>query len=158
VARCVNLDCPAQSLGRIVHFASRGAMDISHLGERTAGELLERDLVRDVGDLFFLEEEDVAKLPNFKDKSITNLLQAIASAKERPMDRLLYGLGIHHVGATAARLLADAFGSIERIRTADEDEIAETPGVGSVIAQAVREYFDRPATQKLLEKLKRAGV
>jgi DNA ligase (NAD+) len=158
VARCLNTDCPAQQLGRIVHFGSRGAMDITHLGERTATELLERGLVDDPADVFFLTEEDLAKLPGFKDKAIRNLLDAIAAAKDRPIDRLLYGFGIRHVGATAARLLADAFGSIDAVAEAKAEDLSAISGVGDVIGRSVREFFDRPATQTLTQKLRRAGV
>jgi DNA ligase (NAD+) len=158
VARCPNKLCPAQVLGRIVHFASRGAMDIEHLGERTATELLARGLVEDPGDVFFLDAAKIGELPGFKDKSIANLLAAIAAAKDRPIDRLLYGFGIRHVGASAARALADAFGSIDRVAAAPADEIAGAQGVGTVIATAVREFFDREEARALVEKLRRAGV
>jgi DNA ligase (NAD+) len=158
VARCPNLQCPAQVWGRIVHFASRGAMDIEHLGERTAGELLDRNLVADPADIFFLGPEQIGQLPNFKDKSIANLQAAIEAAKNRPIDRLLYGFGIRHVGATAARVLADAFGSIDKIAAAPAEEIAAAQGIGEVIANAVRAFFDRPETATLLDKLRRAGV
>jgi DNA ligase (NAD+) len=158
VARCMNLDCPAQALGRIVHFAGRGAMDITHLGERTAAELLDRDLVADVADIYFLTPDDIAKLPLFKDKSITNLLEAIQASRDRPIDRLLYGFGIRHVGASAARLLADHFGSIDAIMKASMEELAAVDGVGEVIARAVRAFFDRPGTAEVIEKLRRAGV
>jgi DNA ligase (NAD+) len=158
VARCPNLQCPAQVLGRIVHFASRGAMDIEHLGERTAGELLDRGLIADVGDIFSLDTAAIGQLPNFKERATANLESAIAAAKNRPIDRLLYGFGVRHVGATAARLLADAFGSIDRIATAPVEEIAAVDGVGDVIAGAVRAYFDRPEIKALLDKLRRAGV
>jgi DNA ligase (NAD+) len=158
VARCPNKLCPAQVLGRIVHFASRGAMDIEHLGGRTATELLERGLVEDPGDIFFLDAAKISQLPGFKDKSIANLLAAIATAKDRPIDRLLYGFGIRHVGASAARAIADAFGSIDRVAAASVEEIADAQGVGTVIATAVREFFDREEARALLEKLRRAGV
>jgi DNA ligase (NAD+) len=158
VARCVNLECPAQALGRIVHFGGRSAMDITHLGERTAAELLDRDLIDDVGDIYFLTADDVAKLPLFKDKSITNLIEAINASRDRPIDRLLYGFGIRHVGASAARLLADHFGSIDAIMKASTEELAAVDGVGEVIARAVREFFDRPGTAEIVEKLRRAGV
>jgi DNA ligase (NAD+) len=158
VARCPNKLCPAQVLGRIVHFAGRAAMDIEHLGARTAAELLERGLVDDPGDIFFLDAEKIAQLPGFKDKSIANLLAAIAAAKDRPIDRLLYGFGIRHVGASAARVLADAFGSIDRVVAASVEELAAADGVGTVIATAVREFFDRDEARALLEKLRRAGV
>jgi len=158
VARCVNLFCPAQVLGRIVHFASRGAMDIEHLGERTAAELLDRKLVDDPGDVFTLTAEQIGQLPNFKEKSIANLQAAIAAARDRPLDRLLYGFGVRHVGQSAARALADAFGSVDVIAAASAEEIAAAEGVGPVIAGAVREFFDRAETRALVEKLRAAGV
>jgi DNA ligase (NAD+) len=158
VARCPNKLCPAQVLGRIVHFASRGAMDIEHLGGRTATELLERNLVDDPGDIFFLDAAKIGELPGFKEKSIANLLAAIAAAKDRPLDRLLFGFGIRHVGASAARALADAFGSIDRVAAASAEDLAAAQGVGTVIATAVREFFDREDARALLEKLRRAGV
>jgi DNA ligase (NAD+) len=158
VARCVNLYCPAQVLGRIVHFASRGAMDIEHLGERTAAELLERKLVDDVGDIFSLGPAEIGQLPNFKEKSIANLQAAIAAARERPLDRLIYGFGIRHVGTSAARALADGFSSIDALVAAPAEDIAAVDGVGPVIAEAVREFFDREETRALVEKLRRAGV
>jgi len=158
VARCPNRLCPAQTLGRIVHFAGRGAMDIEHLGARTAAELLDRKLVEDPADVFFLDADKLAALPGYKDKSIANLLAAIAAARDRPIDRLLAGLGIRHVGGQAAIALADAFGSLERIAGATVEELSAANGVGPVIAGAVREYFDRAETRTLLEKLQRAGV
>jgi DNA ligase (NAD+) len=158
VARCLNVECPAQAFGRIVHFASRGAMDIVHLGERTAAELLERELVFDVADVFTLTAEKVAKIPLFKDKATQNLLDAIAAAKDRPIDRLIFGLGIRHVGATAARSLADAFGSIDAVAGATVEDLAGVPGVGQVIAESVREYFDRAETRDLVKRLRTAGV
>jgi DNA ligase (NAD+) len=158
VARCPNKLCPAQVLGRVVHFASRGAMDIEHLGERTASELLERGLIEDPGDIFSLDAAKLGQLPGFKEKSVANLLAAIAAAKDRPIDRLLYGFGIRHVGASAARALADAFGSIDRVAAASIEELAAAEGVGTVIATAAREFFDREDTRGLLDKLRRAGV
>jgi len=158
VARCPNLRCPQQIWGRIVHFAGRGAMDIEHLGERTAGELLEKKLIADPADIFSLTDEQIGQLTNFKDRAIANLRAAINGAKDRPIDRLLYGFGIRHVGERAARALADHFGSIDRIAAAPVEEIAAIDGVGDVIARAAREFFDRPETQELIEKLRRAGV
>ena len=158
VARCPNLQCPAQVLGRIVHFAGRGAMDIEHLGERTAGELLDQNLIATPADIFFLTPAELGKLPNYKDKSIANLMSAIEAAKDRPIDRLLSGFGIRHVGTSAARALADAFASIDKIVAAPAEEIAAVDGVGDVIAAAVRAFFDRPETREQVEKLRRAGV
>jgi DNA ligase (NAD+) len=158
VARCPNLKCPAQIWGRIVHFAGRGAMDIEHLGERTAQELLEKRLIGDPADIFFLTDEQIGQLTNFKDRAIANLRAAIASAKDRPIDRLLYGFGVRHVVVSAARALADAFASVDKIVAAPAEEIAAIDGVGDVIAGAVREFFDRPDSRELVEKLRRAGV
>jgi DNA ligase (NAD+) len=158
VARCPNLQCPAQIWGRIVHFAGRGAMDIEHLGERTAQELLEKRLIADPADIFFLTDDQIGQLTNFKERAIANLRAAINAAKDRPIDRLLYGFGVRHVGVSAARALADAFGSLDRIAAASAEEIAAIDGVGDVIAGAVREFFDRPETRELVEKLRRAGV
>jgi DNA ligase (NAD+) len=133
-------------------------MDIEHLGERTAGEMLDRGLVATPADIFFLTPEKLGQLPNFKEKSIANLSAAIASAKDRPIDRLLYGFGIRHVGSSAARALADAFGSIDKIATAPAEEIAAVEGVGDVIAGAVRAFFDRAEIREQLERLRAAGV
>ncbi|HZL18289.1 MAG TPA: helix-hairpin-helix domain-containing protein, partial [Polyangia bacterium] len=121
-------------------------------------ELLDRNLIATPADLFFLTGAEMGQLPSFKEKSIANLEAAIAEAKRRPIDRLLYGFGIRHVGASAARALADAFGSIDRIAGASVEEIAAVDGVGGVIAGAVRAFFDRPETSELLDKLRRAGV
>ncbi len=156
--RCTNLACPAQLLARLVHFGSRAALDIRGLGERTCEALIEAGLVEDPGDLFFLRASDVSRLPGFGPVATRNLLEAIEEAKDRPLDRLLVGLGIRHVGENAARLLADAFGSLDAIVRAPESEIAAVHGVGPVVARAVREFFDRPETKRLLDKLRRAGV
>jgi DNA ligase (NAD+) len=133
-------------------------MDIEHLGESTARALLDRELVTDVGDLFRLGPADLAKLPGFKDRSIENLLNAVEAAKDRPIDRLLVGLGIRHVGTDAARRLADAFGSVEAIAEASEEALSAVEGIGTVIATSVREHFSRTGSKRLLAKLKRAGV
>jgi DNA ligase (NAD+) len=133
-------------------------MDIEHLGERTASELLEKRLIADQADIFSLTDEQIGQLTNFKDRAVANLRKAIEGAKDRPIDRLLYGFGIRHVGERAARALADAFGSVEKIAAAPAEEIAAIDGVGDVIAGAVREFFDRPESKELVEKLRRAGV
>ena len=117
-------------------------MDIAAFGRAHRDRALERKLIDDVGDIFSLTAEQIAKIPLFKDKSITNLLDAIDASRSRPIDRLLYGFGIRHVGAAAARVLADAFGFIERIAEApDRGALAAANGVGEVIARAVREYL-----------------
>lgn len=158
IARCVNLHCPGQALERLVHFASREAMDIQHLGHSTAKALIERGLVEDPGDLFLLTAEDLAELPSFKERSIQNLRDAIEGAKDRPLARLLVGLCIRHVGPAAAQALADELGSLDAIARAPLDRLAAVEGVGAVVAEAVRESMDRPETERLIAKLRRAGV
>lgn len=158
VVRCKNVDCPAQALGRVVHFGARGAMDIDHLGEKTALALLEAGLIEDPADLFSLTERDIESLPGFKTRSATNLFRAIQAAKDRPLDHLLYALGIRHVGSTAARRIARAFPSLDALVSAEADEIAQVSGVGPVIGASVREFFDRERSRLLVSKLKRAGV
>jgi DNA ligase (NAD+) len=156
--RCPNLACPAQVVGRLIHFAGRGAMDIEHMGEKTVSALVEKGYLVDLGDIFELTDEQIAELPGFKDKAITNLRRAIEGAKQRSIERLLNGLGILHLGNAGARSLADAFGSVHAIADASEEEIAALEGIGPVIAASVREYFDRPQTRELIAKLERAGV
>lgn len=158
VVRCKNVDCPAQALGRIVHFGSRGAMDINHLGEKTALALLEQGKIDDPADLFFLTEEEVSDIPGFKKRSVDNLLFAIEKAKERPLDKLLYGLGIRHVGSTASKRIARAFPSLDALAHASAEEIGRVDGVGPVIGASVYEFFSRDSTHQLIAKLKRAGV
>lgn len=158
VVRCPNPACPAQMLEGFFHFAARGAMDIDHLGFKTIAALVELGLVTDVADIFTLTEQDAARLPLHKERSVANLMTAIERAKDRPIDRLLYGLGIRHIGATTARDLADHFGSIEAIASASIDDLLEVDGVGQTVAESVVEYFARPETRALLDKLERAGV
>jgi len=158
VRRCENLDCPAQTWGRIVHFASRGAMDIEHLGEVTTRALLDQGLVKDVADIFFLDAAKIGQLPNFKDKSITNLVAAIDGARSRPLDKLVVGLGIRHVGQSASIALASHFGSLDAIANASREQLAEVEGLGAVIAESAHAYFERTATKELLEKLRAGGV
>jgi DNA ligase (NAD+) len=158
VRRCENLACSAQTWGRIVHFAGRGAMDIEHLGEVTARELLDRGLIADVGDIFFLDDAALSKLPQFKDKSKANLLATIGGARSRPLEKLIFGLGIRNVGQTAAQALAEHFGSLDALAAASVEDVTAAPGVGPVIANSVHAYFARPATLTLLDKLRRGGV
>jgi DNA ligase (NAD+) len=156
--RCVNLQCPQQVWGRIVHAAARGALDIEHLGEKTTSALIERGYITDFADVFSLTEAEIAEVPLFKDRSIANLRAAIDAARDRPIDRLFYAMGIPGVGGTVARTLADAFGSIDAVAGASEAELAAVDGVGPVLAASIREYFDRPQTTELIAKLRDAGV
>jgi len=156
--RCVNPECPAQSLRNIIHFASRGAMAIDGLGEAVATQLTEKGLVRTVADVYALKEEQLLTLDKFKKKSATNLLKAIETSKQNNLDKLVFGLGIRNIGDKAAALLAEHFGSMEALRTATQEEIAAIEGFGDVMAQSVVEFFAKDGTADLLERLSAAGV
>ena len=158
VTRCTNIACPAQTFGRIMHFGSRGAMDIEGLGEVTVGELLQRGMIKDVGDIFYIERSTLFELPGFKDKAIDNLIKAIDAARDRPVWRLLYGLGVRHVGSHMARVLTDEFPSIEALSAATEDDLLKVEGVGPSIAESVVFFFNQQENQQVIEKLRRAGA
>ena len=155
---CTNADCPAQLAGRIGHFASRGAMDIEGLGERTVYLLTGRGLVHDVGDLYGLTHEDLIGLEGFADISVRNLLDAIERSKQRPLPNLLVGLNIRHLGGAGAQVVARAFGHLDRIMGASEEELAAAAGVGPVIAKSVHEFFAHESNRSIVEKLRAAGV
>jgi len=155
---CPNVECPSRLLGTLEHFASRGAMDIEGLGEKTAQALLDSGLVRDVADVYRLRVEDVLSLEGFGDVSATNLVQAIAASKAQPLERLLVGLSIRHVGPNVARDLARAFGTMDALRQAVEATIAAVGGIGPVIAGALRSFFDTPRNAALVDQLVALGV
>ena len=156
--RCVNPECPAQSLRNLIHFASRDAMAIDGLGEAVAIQLTEKNLVHTVADLYSLQEEQLLTLDKFKKKSAQNLLAAIEHSKSNNLDKLLFGLGIRNIGDKAAALLAEHFGSMEALRTASVEQMCEIDGFGAVMAQSVREFFDKEGTSDLLSRLEEAGV
>jgi DNA ligase (NAD+) len=157
--RCPNKrGCPDQGLEWLFHFAGRGAMDIEHLGYKTVMLLLERGLIEDPADIYALDAEKLATLPGFKDRSISNVLEQIEASKDRPLWRLLVGLNIRHVGEHVAQVLARAFGSIDALMAATEDEIDAVPEIGPEIAATVREWFDEEENAALIEKLRAAGV
>jgi DNA ligase (NAD+) len=157
--RCPNKrGCPSQNVEWLSSFAGRGAMDIESLGYKTGWLLLDLGWVKDPGDVYSLTEEQLAQLPGFKDKRINNLLQAIEGSKDRPIWRLLCGLNIPHVGSTIAQLLARAFGSIDAIAAATEEQIDDVEGIGPEIASSVQTWFADKQNRKLLEKLRKAGV
>lgn len=156
--RCVNPECPAQSLRNLIHFASRDAMAIDGLGEAVAIQLTEKNLVHTVADLYSLQEEQLLTLDKFKKKSAQNLLAAIEHSKSNNLDKLLFGLGIRNIGDKAAALLAEHFGSMEALRTASVEQMCEIDGFGAVMAQSVREFFDKEGTSDLLSRLEAAGV
>ncbi|MGQ9524827.1 MAG: NAD-dependent DNA ligase LigA [Armatimonadota bacterium] len=160
VARCTGIACPAQIRERIRHFASRDAMDIEGLGTALVEQLVSTGLVRDPGDLYFLKDHrsELVALERMGEKSADNLLQAIEASKTRSLDRLIFALGIRHVGQTAARALADRFQSLEAIAQASVEEIAATPGVGEITANSVATFFRNESTKVLMRKLSEAGV
>ena len=155
---CTNLECPAQRVQRIVHFASRGAMDIEGLGEKRVVQLVEGGLLTDPGDIYALRPEPLVAIERFGDLSVDNLLGAIERSKSRPLSRLLVGLGIRHLGPTGARALARAHGSLDALIELPVEVIAATEGIGPVIADSVVEFLALPANRAVIEKLRAAEV
>ncbi|HVM53219.1 MAG TPA: NAD-dependent DNA ligase LigA [Acidimicrobiales bacterium] len=155
---CLNVDCPAQRLARIEHFASRGAMDIEGLGERTVSQLIEAQLVADPADIYSLTAEHLLELEGFATVSAEKLVDAIEASKTRPLGNLLFGLNIRHVGGTMAFRLARSFGSLDAVLDADEAAIAATEGVGPVIAASVAQWTSLDTNRRMVERLRSAGV
>ena len=158
VWRCENASCPAKLKRSIEHFASRGAMDIEGLGESLIDQLVERALVKDVADLYDLDGPTLEKLERMGKKSASKLLEQIHRSKGNDLWRLLNGLGIRHVGERAAQVLAEQFRSVHALLTASLAELQQTREVGPVLAASVRQWFDQPANQRLIERLTAAGV
>ncbi|HXI02487.1 MAG TPA: NAD-dependent DNA ligase LigA [Candidatus Saccharimonadales bacterium] len=158
VARCPNRSCPAQVRGRILHFARREAMDIDRLGDKLVAKLIESGLVSGPADLYALRLDDVANLERMGRKSAENLLEAIDRSRHATLPRLVYGLGIRHVGESVAASLAAAFGRLEGLAAADRDALVKVPDVGPEVAEAVLEFFGDPESRKMLAALREAGV
>jgi len=156
--RCVNPACPAQRVERIAHFASRGAMDIEGLGEALVGQLVQNDLVRDCGDLYYLKKDQVKALERMAEKSAQNLMDALVRSKSRGLARLLHGLGIPNVGAHLAGVLARHFGSVEELRNASVEDLEAVYEVGPVVARSIAEFLCAESAVRVLHKLVRAGV
>ena len=156
--RCPNVDCPAQIFRSIVHFASKGAMNIDGLGPAIVDTLLENDLIKSVADLFELKTEQLMELDNFKEKSATNLINAIEKSKSSSLDRLVFGLGIPNIGQASAKLLCDRFGNLDNIMSATAEQISEIEGFGDIMAQSVAKELSEPHMIKLIERLKSYGV
>jgi DNA ligase (NAD+) len=155
---CPNVGCPARQLEAIVHFASRGAMDIRGLSYARIEQFIGASLVHDVADLYALRVDQLTALDRFAAKSAEGLVDAITASKAQPLSRLLFGLGIRHVGQTAAQLLARHFGSMDALRRATADDILAIRGIGETIAVAVVAYFEDPSASALVDKLTRAGL
>lgn len=156
--RCVNAQCPAQLKRRVEHFAGRGAMDIEGLGEAMVEQLVSRGLVREVSDIYRLTKEDLAGLERMGEKSVANLIGAIEGSKKRPLWRLLFGLGILHVGVSAARALADHFPNLDALMDATAEALQRIPDVGEVVGASIAQFFREPANRKMIEKLRGAGL
>ncbi|MDS3330823.1 NAD-dependent DNA ligase LigA [Streptococcus pneumoniae] len=156
--RCINPRCLAQIMEGLIHFASRDAMNITGLGPSVVEKLFAANLVKDVADIYRLQEEDFLLLEGVKEKSATKLYQAIQASKENSAEKLLFGLGIRHVGSKASKLLLQHFHSIENLSQADPDEVASIESLGGVIAKSLQTYFATEGSEILLRELKEAGV
>ena len=156
--RCINPRCPAQIMEGLIHFASRDTMNITGLGPSIVEKLFAANLVKDVADIYRLKEEDFLLLEGVKEKSAAKLYQAIQASKENSAEKLLFGLGIRHVGSKASQLLLQHFHSIENLAQADSDEVASIESLGSVIAKSLQTYFATEGSEILLKELKEAGV
>ncbi len=156
--RCTSTNCPAQRIRSIIHFASRGAMDIEGLGDAVVEQLVNEGLIKTSADLFYLKKDELVKLERFAEKSAQNLIDAIEKAKENPLDKLLCGLGIRLIGAKGAKTVAAHFGSIENIMNAKIDEVLLIDDVGEKMAESLVHYFAEPETKELVERMKNAGV
>ena len=156
--RCINPRCPAQIMEGLIHFASRDAMNITGLGPSVVEKLFAANLVKDVADIYRLREEDFLLLEGVKEKSAAKLYQAIQTSKDNSAEKLLFGLGIRHVGSKASQLLLQHFHSIENLAQADPDEVASIESLGGVIAKSLQTYFATEGSEILLKELKEAGV
>ena len=156
--RCPNVECPAQIFRSIVHFASKGAMNIDGLGPQIVQTLLDNKLIASVADLYTLSADKLMQLDNFKEKSVNNLLGAIEKSKSNSLDRLVFGLGIRNIGQASAKLLCDKFGDLNNIMKASADEIAEIDGFGGVMAQSVYNAFHEEHMKELIARLTECGI
>lgn len=156
--RCINPECPAQSLRNIIHFSSRTAMNIDGLGEAVSTQLVDKNIITTIADIFNLSKEQLLSLDKFKDKSADNLIAAINDAKKRNLDKLIFGLGIHNIGEKAAYLLAQRFKDIDKLQSASLEEINEIDGFGDIMAQSVVEFFAKDGTKDLIKQLRNANV
>jgi DNA ligase (NAD+) len=155
---CANAACPAQAQQRIEHFASKGAMDIRGIGENISATLYREGLVKDAADLYYLPQEQLAALEKMGEKSATNIINAINTSKERPLSRVIYALGIRHIGEEMAAVLASNFPSIDKLAQASRDELMLISAIGPKIADSVTAFFRQEENQKIIRRLKNAGV
>lgn len=156
--RCLNSQCPAQVRRRIEHFASRGAMDIEGFGEAVVNQLVQQKLLADVGDIYSLKGETLLELERMGAKSVANLLEAIERSKSRPVWRLLFGLGILHVGVSASRALAEHFPDLDAVALSSIEELQQIPDVGEVVGRSIHEFFREPHNLAVIDKLRKARL
>ena len=156
--RCGNAACPAQTQARVTHFTARNAMDIEGLGPAVTEQILAKGLIGDVGDIYGLDQEQLGSLERMGEKSAHNLLQGIEASKDRPLDRLLFSLGVPHVGERAARQIAEHFRSIDGIRAASEEELVAVPEIGPKIAESIVSFFRNERNLEIVGKLRAAGL
>lgn len=156
--RCLNPLCPAQLERGLLHFASRNGLDIEGLGEAAVSQLVEKGLVKDFSDIYFLKKEDLIQLDLFADKKAENLLTQIQASKTRPLSKLLTGLGIRHVGEKVARLLAERFGSLNDLAQAPALDMEKIPELGPVISESAASFFRLKSTRRLMDRMKEAGI
>lgn len=156
--KCPNVTCPAQIKRGITHFVSKGAMDIDKLGESIVNRFFEEGLIKDLADIYYLNREELLKLPRFGEKSVANLLHSIEESKHRPLNRLIFGLGIPFIGAKGAKILAKKYDSIRRLAQAPPEELMELEEVGPKMAESIRQFFQVPDNLDLLTRLEQAGV
>jgi len=156
--RCVNISCPAQLKERVRHFARRDAMGIETLGDALIDQLVEKGLVKDVADIYYLSKDDIIELERMGEKSASNLLEGIERSKPSGLSRLLNGLGIRMVGGTASEILAGRYRKMDALRRATEEELASVYGIGEKIARSVASFFSQKENRAIIGKLARAGV
>ncbi len=158
IHRCIGLDCPAQLKGRIKHFASKRAMDIEGLGVKLTDQLVEKGLVKDVADIYYIEKEQLIALERMADKSAQNIIDAIEASKTKPLSKFLYALGIRHVGETTAEDLAHHFSRLDDFFNLSEEDLMEVEGIGPEVAASVFQFFRDKKNKESIERLKKAGV
>jgi DNA ligase (NAD+) len=156
--RCVNANCPAKLLGTILHFASRGVMNIDGMGDALVAQLTDRGLVKNIADIYKLTKENLLSLERMGEKSAQNILDEIENSKRLPLDRVIYGLGIRFVGERTAEFLAEHFGSMDVLEHASVEELQNVDEVGPRIAASIAEFFSIPANRKLVERLREAKL
>lgn len=156
--RCTNSECKAQTYRSILHFASRDAMNIEGMGEAVVEQLINKKIAKDVSDIYYLEYNDIAKLEGFKEKSITNLLKAIENTKNNSLDKLLFGLGIRHIGKKAAKIISENINNIHELENMTIEELSAIKEIGNKMAESVVHFFKKEITKEIINKLKQKGV